>query len=405
MLPLILLSPAYGHGESFGATAVSVSRDDPSEIWIVADGWGLAHTIDGGESWGWLCEEGLGDTDLYGVLATGAGTAVVATRNGLLTVGADCATTVQAGPPEGTNFPVVARYDGGWLGLGYTAAEGGVWACTADGCAASDLIAPSLVPKSALSDGTRAWVTVVYADTLVSELWRSDDSLHWTLAHTWPSDTDARLLSAEGSRLLVWRRTRTGDHTPGLLISDDAGATFTSTFEAGWYTDSTPGLIALDGALLLGSVQGARTWRSEDQGNSWVEVSRDVPSVRCGDSVGGAGYACGDHLQDGFDLSRTTDGHTWFPLACLEDVLPAPCVAGTCDPLLSAWQLAGSYGGGRCDTIIVPPAVVTEDPTCGCGSGSGSDAAWLVVGLAGCGLGGARRRRGPNPPGASLPQP
>ncbi|MES2640350.1 MAG: hypothetical protein V4850_12735 [Myxococcota bacterium] len=401
MLLQMLVPVSFGHGASFGATAVSVLPADPAEIWVLTDGWGLAHTTDGGASWGWLCEEALGGADLYGVLATGPGTAVVATRSGLRTVAADCTTTLQPGVPEGTYFPAVTGYGARWLALGIAGDAGGVWSCDADGCAATELMAPGLFPKSALTDGTRAWVTVVYVDTLASELWRSDDGVAWTLAHAWPDgDTDPRVLRAEGDRLLVWRRTRTADDTPELLVSDDGGTTFTSTFETGWYTDSTPGLLTLDGALLLGSVQGARTWRSEDDGGTWAEVSADVPAVRCGGTVGGVGYACGDHLQDGFDLSSTTDGHTWTPLACLEDTLPAACASATCDPLLSAWQVAGSYGGGQCDTIIVPPVVEEEATTCGCGgSGAETGVAGLLMGLAGL-----RRRRAPQGPKAQGPK-
>ncbi|MDP2312349.1 MAG: hypothetical protein Q8P41_05550 [Pseudomonadota bacterium] len=381
----MLIPAAFGHGASFGATAVSVSRDDPREVWVLTDGWGLAHTTDGGDAWEWLCEESLGGQDLYGVLATGPGAAVVATRTGLRTVGADCGAALQPGPPADTFFPVVTAYGAGWLGLGIAEEAGGVWACDLDGCAATDLMAPGLFPKSALADGARAWVTVVYVDSLASELWRSDDGVSWTRVHEWPDgDTDPRILRADGDRLLVWRRTRSEADTPELLVSDDGGATFASTLATGWYTDSTPGLLALDGALLLGSAQGARTWRSEDDGGTWAEVSGDVPAVRCGDTVGGVGYACGDHLQDGFDLSQTTDGHTWLPIACLEEALPADCATGTCDPLLSAWQLAGSYGGGECDTIITPPEGVEDAPACGCGAGTADSAAALgvLVGLA-----------------------
>ncbi len=390
LVSLVFAPVALAHGVSFGATAVSVSRDDPREIWVLTDGWGLAHTTDGGEAWTWLCEEGLGGEDVYGVLATGPGAAVVATRDGLRTVGADCATAVQLGPPADTYFPVVAGYGAQWIGLGIASDAGGAWLCDADGCAATDLMAAGLFPKSALADGATAWATVVYVDTLSSELWRSDDGAHWTRVYTWPDgDTDPRILRADGDHLLVWRRTRAEDDPPELLVSDDGGVTFTSTFSTGWYTDSTPGLLALDGALLLGSAQGARTWRSEDDGRTWAEVSADVPAVRCGDTVGGEGYACGDHLQDGFDLSRTTDGLTWVPVACLEDVFPAECAAATCDPLLSAWQEAGSYGGGECDTIITPPVVDDEDePACGCGADGGAGGAAALILLAGW-----RRRR------------
>ncbi|MFN7144535.1 MAG: hypothetical protein ACK4YP_12225, partial [Myxococcota bacterium] len=371
---LALIAAAWPHGATFGALQVAVSRDDPDEMWVLTEGWGLAHTTDGGGAWDWLCEEALGGEALYGVVATGPGAAIVASRSGLRTVGGDCGTGVIPGT-EGVFFPAVAAYGGVVLGLGIGEAEGGVWTCDATGCAPTDLAGPGLFPKSALADGARAWVTVVYEGTLAAELWRSDDGTAWTRVHAWPDgDTDPRVLHADGDHLLVWRRTRAEADVPELLVSNDGGATFTSTLQHGWYTDDAPGLLVLDDALLLGSVAGARTWRSEDRGATWAEVSAEVPAVRCGDSVevDGArvGFACGDHLQDGFDLSRTDDGRTWVPVACLEDALPAACADDACGSLLASWQTAGSYGGGKCDTVIEPPRPLhpPEGP-CGCGDG------------------------------------
>ncbi len=389
---LALITAAWPHGATFGALAVSVSRDDPDELWVLTEGWGLAHTADGGGTWDWLCEEALGASELYGVLSTAPNAALVATRSGLLAIDGTCGATVVPGT-EGVFFPVVARYGDGALGLGIGEEGGGVWRCGADGCVPTELAGAGLFPKSALADGTRAWVTVVYEETLASELWRSDDGATWTRVHAWPDgDTDPRVLHADGDHLLVWRRTRAEADVPELLVSDDGGATFSSTLQAGWYTDAAPGLVVLDGALLLGSVAGARTWRSEDGGASWTEVSTDVPAVRCGDSVGGVGFACGDHLQDGFDLSRTEDGRTWYPVACLEDALPAACADDACGALLTSFQTAGSYGGGQCDTIITPPAADPAEEPCGCDDAAG--AGLLVL------LGLGRRKVRARPPGA-----
>jgi hypothetical protein len=367
---LALLPTASPHGATFGASAVSFAPDDAAEAWVLTEGWGLAHTTDL-ETWEWICEEAVAGEDLYNVLALDGSRAIVGTRLGLHRV-EGCSSTLLTGTPEGTFFPATARYGAGLLGLGIAGDGGGIWLCDDTSCVASDLAAPTLFPKSALADGARAWATVVYEGTLVSELWRSDDGLAWSLVHTWPDgDTDPRLLYARGDELAVWRRTRTEPDTPELLLSHDGGVSWTAPFETGFYTDATPALLVLDDVWLLGSIAGARTWRSEDAGETWTEESTTVPAVRCAEVVDGVGYACGDHVQDGFDLSRTTDGLTWEPLACLETALPAACAEDTCGALLTSYQLAGSYGGGECGTIITPPEDVPEE-ACGCdGSGAG----------------------------------
>ena len=388
---LALIGVALPHGASFGALGVSISREDPEEIWVLAEGWGLAHTVNGGGAWAWICEESLGGEELYGVVSTGPNTAIVATRDGLRGVGETCGGSVIPGT-EGAFFPAVAQGPNGVLGLGIGADAGGVWRCDAATCAPTELMGPGIFPKSVRVDDTRVWVTVVYEDTLASDLLRSDDGgQSWSVVASWPDgDSDPRVLHADGDHVFVWRRTRSETDTPELLVSDDGGVSFTSTLATGWYTDSAPALLVLDDALLLGSVAGARTWRSGDAGGTWVEVSPDVPAVRCAATTAdGVGYACGDHVQDGFDLARTTDGGTWVPVACLEDALPAACANDACGGLLTSYQTAGSYGGGKCDTIIRPPEPPPADEGCACDE---SAAALLLVPL---GL--ARRRRAYGP--------
>lgn len=369
----LLVTTAFAHGPTFGAAAVSVLPEDPREMWILTEGWGVAHTVDGGGEWAWICEEALGGEDLYAVLATAPGEAVVATRTGLVRVDGDCGASAIPGPEGDTFFPGVARYGGGFLGLGIGEKTDGVWLCDTTGCVATELQESGMFPKSAVADGDVAWVTVVYEDDLAAELWRGDGE-SWEKVYTWPDgDTDPRLLEANGDHLVVFRRTRSEDDTPEVLVSDDGGASWSSTLEVGYFTDATPGWLKVGDVRFIGTVAGARTWRSDDAGATWTEVSTAVPAVRCGDSVDGVGWACGDHLQDGFDLSRTEDGGTWYPVACLEQATVPTCAEASCAALEGAWDKAGAYGGGECDTVIQPPDPVEEDG-CGCQG----DAAWIL---------------------------
>jgi MYXO-CTERM domain-containing protein len=378
-----LITAAWPHGAGFGAAAVSIAPDDPERLWVLTDGWGLARSADGGASWEWLCEESIGAEDLYAVLATAGGGALAATRTGLYRLDGACGASLVPGT-DGAFVSGLAAYAGDALALVITEQQSGVWRCAADVCAPTSLVGDGYFPKSVVVDGSRAWATVVHEADLASELWRSDDGEVWTRLHTWPDgDTDPRVLLAEDEHVLVWRRTRSADDVPQLLVSDDAGATFRPTLEHGAYSDDTPGLLVLPGTLLLGSEAGARTWRSDDRGATWAEVSGEAPAVRCGASTGSVGYACGDHIQDGFDVSRTIDGRAWWPIACLETALPATCAEDTCAPLLPAWQESGSFGGGRCDAAV-PPPTPTPTPESGCGG---------AAALALLGLGWGRRTR------------
>jgi hypothetical protein len=267
--------------------------------------------------------------------------------------------------------------------VGTDADDGGFWSCTVDGCVASELTGAGIFPKSLYTDGDRVWGTVVYEGTLASELWRTDDGEHWTRTFTWPDgDTDPRVLYADGDDVYVWARPRSDATVPGLLVSHDGGVTFTRTFETGYYTDATPGFTTLGGRLFLGSNAGARTWVSDDDGETFTDISTDAPGVRCGDFDGEHAWACADHLADGVDVAVTTDGTYWTPIGCLETAVVAPCAEDTCAALYDAFETAGSYGGGKCDTVI-GPADTPKDEEKPCGCGGGSAALILVVGALG----------------------
>lgn len=375
---ILLAGAAWAHGVGFETTAVSVLPDDPSELWAAMEDWGVVRSTDGGATWTWTCEEAIGTSRVYDVLAVGPGEAVAGTADGLVRMGE--AIEPVAGLPEGAFVPVLARRDEGWLALAIGAEEGGVWTCDDAGCVATDLVAPGLFPKSAVTDGDTSWVTTVDEATLAAALSRSEDGATWVPVAAWPDgDLDPTVLHADGDTLLVWVRPRVTGPSAQLLRSDDGGATFAEVLALGTWTDDAPGLVAVGGRVVVGSAVGARTWASDDDGRTWTEVSLDAPSVRCGETLGDRAWACAEHVNDGFDLSVSDDGVWWTPVACLEEAEPAEA----CLDRAEAWDAAAATGGGRCGVEVGPAAEETRG--CGCG---GTDAAWLLVG----GVLGRRRR-------------
>lgn len=361
---LLAVSIASAHGTSFGTVAVSVAGD---EAWAVVDGWGLVHSADGGETWAWHCEEALGGDVVYDVLALGEGRAAVASRLGVLLVDAACGWTAMPGLPEGTYATTLAEHGEVVLAGAIGPDDAGVLACDGDTCGPTDLWGPGLFPKSLVVDGDRAWATTVEEGTLAAALWTRTDG-DWSRVYGWPDgDVDPHVLDADGDAVWVWARARDDAHTPAMLVSDDGGAAFTRTLEAGYYTDAAPGFVRLGDTVLVGSIYGARTWRSDDRGRTWTEVSLDTPSVRCGARAGDVAWVCADHVNDGFDLAVTGDGTAFTPVACLEEARPAACAADTCSE--SAWVEASALGGGECDVAAAEPPP-DDESRCGCAGGA-----------------------------------
>lgn len=386
LLSLLLVGNASAHGASFRVTAVSIAPDDPDAAWAVTTGWGVVRTQDGGATWTWLCEEATGGGEVYAVLARPDGRAWIGTRDGIVSVGADCTATAVAGVPEGAYVGALVAYEDGVLALVTGGDAGGVYRCDDAGCAPSELVSGELYPKAIVVDAdARVYVTTVAATSLAGALWASDDGEAWRALHAWPDGTvDPRVLRAEGGTVLVWERTRDAGDAPGLVRSTDGGVTFARVLEAGGAGEDPAGLVAHDGTLLVGTI-AARTWRSTDGGAAWEEVTREAPVARCG-AVGpdGTALVCGDHLAEGVDLYRSNDLRSFAPVACLEDATVDACGADACAPYAEAYATATAYGGGACDAVDT--GVVAPPDGCGCGGGRVAGGLWLLL-VAAAGVG------------------
>lgn len=398
LLALAFIGVASGHGASIDVTAVAIAPDDDSAWWAALSGWGVAATRDAGATWTWTCGEVHGyDYGPYDIVALGGGEAAVATEAGVIVVGADCASRSLSGLPEDFYAVDLAPWQDGVLALGTSELEGdGLWACPASGCVPSDLVGADMYARSAFVDGKRAWMTQVEGATLASSLWTSGDGVAWSQVYAWPDgDTNPRVLLADGDLLLVWRGARDAADIPELLRSTDGGQSFQAVFAEGYYTDPAPGLVRVNAGetLFLGDYYGARTWRSEDDGATWEEVSTWAPSVKCGTWTDTQALACANRLNDGFHLARTQDGVSWEPVACLQDATADACGAETCADAAAAWAgvVASYVEDERCDTVLFEPE--PTEPDGGCGRGCAAALVFLPLYGLGAGRGGQSRTR------------
>ena len=371
LIALASLGVAFGHGTTLDVVALEIAPDDPAEWWAALPGWGIAHSPDAGESWTWTCAESHDYTyGPYDVVALGGGRAAIATDRGVHIVDDACGSTSLAGLPADLYAQVLTPWGDGLLAMGSSSEElDGIWMCALEGCTPTSLTEEGTLAKSAYVDEGRAWATVVHVDSLVAELWSTEDGLNWSLASSWPDgDSNPRIFLAQGQHLLVWRGTREQGAVPELLLSDDGGATYTSVFQQGYYTDSPPGFVLIEesGDLFLGDNDGARTWRSRDGGATWEEVTDWAPSVRCGTWRGGQTLVCANHLADGFDIAWTQTGSSWTPVACLQEATQSSCSVSDCEGSLEAFQSTTAFYplDERCETELVEPATATDPAGC-----------------------------------------
>lgn len=379
---MLLASWALGHGETFEVAAISVLPGDPSQIWAVVRDQGIAWTTDGGANWEWACEEALGATRVYDILALSDRLAVVATLYGPVRVDLAAGTAEPwPGWPADTYSDHIARTEDGFLIGGIGPDVGAFWNCNDEGCVATTPNDGTLFPKSIRRAGAGWYATVVTEETLASALWWSGDGLTWTERYAWPDgDVDPRVILVDGDVLYLSLVPRDEPDVSRVVRSEDGGATWQEISQSDVFTTFPAAMVATGESLLLGG-EGAATQRSTDGGVTWKEESLALPRLLCGDLVDGTGYLCAEHVYDGIDVARSTDGWTWTPIACLETATLPSWAAESCADAELGWVNSVALGGGRCDEVINPPAVPPAAEGCGTCAGADDTAALLLLPL------------------------
>ncbi len=385
---------ALANGRFPRAQQIVSTPGDSSRVFLRAT-FGVVASFDGGGSWRWLCEEAIGFSGTWDppVAATPDGKLWMGLEHGLAWTSDGC--TVHTIPSVAGELVSDVSADGDALVFATSTAgkPAALWRATGGAAHKTGASLDGFYVDTLDASGARLYATGVHVGQKTSpHLFRSDDrgaTLH-ELHPTWP--TRGRLYLAaidpkNSSRILVRQLGASGSD---LLLSEDAGATFTV-------------VLHTKGAMFgfAQSPDGQNVWagsgdateglfRSTDRGRTFAPVAKasifclhDTPTelFTCSNPFTAGGYAIG--------VSKD-DGATVKPLIEFSNILgPVACDAGAglaCDKSWTAMHAtlttqtaapAPSAPPSAPDASAPAPSASarsfgSERSTCGCGVSAGS---------------------------------
>ena len=325
---------AHANGAFPLANQLLANPSDATEL-VMRGNFGLVVSRDGGESWGWLCEKGMGYENIEPPMAVlESGVVLLALSTG------------------------ISRSDASWCDFGL-----------ASGISASvvDLSIERATPEAAVA-------LSLDLETMVSQVWEStDDGQSWSaLGDAFP-DFEATTLdvaATDSDRIYVSGRSVPGGKGT-LLRSDDHGASWTS-FEIPSLIASLPYIAALhpddpDTVYVRRNGSPGTLWVTRDGGESFTmalrlngpmkafALSPDGNTALAGNLSDGlhradteslsferiacAGvqclswnedglFSCGDLLVNGYLIGKSTDTGETFDSVLLPSCLTGPLECG-----------------------------------------------------------------------------
>lgn len=384
--------PALANGRYPAAGQIVVDPSNPDNI-VVRATYGILSSRDAGESWGWICEGAIGyggiEDPMMGITADG--TLLAGIFKGLsISRDSGCSwmfaggglteryvTDLSVEKVDPSRAVVIVSN-----GIGPSEFLTQLWESPDNGFtwtqAGVDL--PSsflgLTVDVAPSDTQRVYVSGRYgpADQYAGAIQRSSNR-----GATWESlpvpgsdDTHLPYLSAiDPSNPDILYVRLDGDPVDSLLVSTNAGATWTTAFES---TGNLFGFaLTPDGSTVYIGGGKDGLWRAPTSSLAFEKVAE--MNVRCLTATDTLLYACADEFADGFTAGvSTTQGATWKPLMHLASpCAPLQCGEGTsvvaqCEQAWGATQLV--IGAEACESDAGPPPNPTPpggDPAgCGC---------------------------------------
>jgi len=399
---LCLPARARANGRFPDVVSLAIRADEPSQM-IAGTTFGALLTLDGGETWRWICEDALGFGGIWDpVFAIEPGTgAMIATMPNGLAVSDDggCTWTMRGGKKAEVWFmDVEIRDDGAWLLATATGGkQNGVYLSTDRG--------ETMEPTSLVSDvdffrdlllrGDRATVVgyryspieyTIHESTDGGESWSDTPIAIGEAVEPFaidPADS-GRIYMAEdvdGHWGLDRATTSTGDRS--RLFEVDLVGSRVRAFA-----------ISDDGGTILAGSGRSDVRRSTDGGASFGPVETPI-AARCFARTGDVVHACADNWEDGFAIGRSEDwSDSWTGLLRFDEIAgPVECPEGSeveelCAPLFPTLckQLAidsDECPGGGGDADASPAPAPRPD---GCGCNAAPALAFAILGV-------LRRRR------------
>jgi len=448
-LALVLaLAPAVAHANGRYPTPVDLHfKPGDHDVMALGATWGVLITKDGGDTWGWICEGGVGFAGVYdpdlAFTSTGLLLATTTSADGLRLTRDFCsweAAPPPLGSPDGGITPsiFVSQVEVGPDGKIFAAASNGVdsqiYLSTDDGESFAAISNPgggidwwetlAIAPTLLAGDQTRLYLTgydIAAGGVKTRYLFRSDTSgATWTalpvtdfgfggdmsdlqIAAVSPADPDlvfARVYQANGSTV--------GDT---IYRSANAGAGWTQVFAAG--DDVLGVLVRASGDVVLATRLNAASDPTSGVSvstNGGVTFATPVlgPTTYClRERDDGVIYACGDGLDpELMAIGTGTAPGTYTPILDfrqVDDVIDCPSgthASDTCDPLWCGVTAQFGIPGFEEACAVVdagpPPdggGVDPPDKSCTDCSGGGPGGTALLAVFAVVPLLGRRRRR------------
>jgi photosystem II stability/assembly factor-like uncharacterized protein len=387
LMLLLIAAPAQAHHAAPDTTQVLLPADRATSL-VLATNFGLITSDDGGGSWRWQCDQGLGAGGYRYQLAAAPGRrlftlgmAGVAHSDDL---GCSWSPGVTAGRPETTVFDFAAD-----------PADPARLLVLATGAGGSSVILES-------RDGGDSFGTPLYTapagEGLTSLVMASDPAVayavqvrgdgdgHPRLARTrdrgatW-TIADPGVITTRGSLRIagvdpadparLYLRVA-GEQREKLALSPDGGATVQVVLEL---SGTVVAFIRLaSGTLLVDAAEAeGRLYRSHDGGRSWAPLPASL-GARGFAERGGQLYAATDNASAGFALAVSGDeGDSWRPVMRFSDVsalAACPAAAPACHEACVQTASRGVVPGTLC--AAGPDAGSAADPggapsAAGCG--------------------------------------
>jgi photosystem II stability/assembly factor-like uncharacterized protein len=374
---LAVSSVAHANGRFPASSRVITHPTDPMRIAVQAT-FGVVVTQDGGQSWRWICEQGIGYMATYDpfVALTPSGNVLVSLLPTGLNVSTDngCNFAPAAGLEQYVIRDLVTHPDGRTL-LATTAQPdlpNGLFVSSDEG----RTFAPSSLVRMgntyfqsvrvSAKDPMRWYAnsynespvrSTIYVSKDGGQTWQEQDFVfdgftNFTLLDVNPQDPETLYGFVDKS---------TEAHIPkiSLVGSHDAGKTWTQLLTLATGAALSGFTVEADGQTLWASTEMMGTKRSTDGGMSWQTLDT-APHVRCLNRKDSRIFACGENFNDGFSVGYTDDGgKTFSPIFKFDRVkgvneCPAASdVRRNCDPLYPAFAMqigtSTSMGGGGRD--------------------------------------------------------
>ncbi|MDC3952938.1 MYXO-CTERM sorting domain-containing protein [Polyangium jinanense] len=405
---LSLLVPAESHanGRFPIADQLVVDPKDPSHI-VLRTTYGVLESSDAGGTWSWICEGavGYGGTQDPAIGVLGDGTILAGVFEGL-SVSHDrgCSwgfvqdplkdeyvidvSVHRDDPSRGVAITSTGKgTDGFHVILAETADNGATWT-QAGTPILSDFIA--LTVDVAPSKPERIYASGIVGKSFAPAIERSDDrGATWTRTYLDASFASGvpflAAIDPQNPDRVYLRLS--ADPVDKLLVSEDAGASFTEVFTA---ADDLLGFaLSPDGTRVAvgGPKDGVQIANAADL--AFQKVS-DI-YTRCLTWTTAGIYACGNQFDDGFTVGFSKDeGKTFENLYNLPDICPLACGEGATTPAacLMTWP-------GIAATLAIDPCACDGSGAVTCGGGDGGVPRELEpAGGCDCGLGSASSASG-----------